>query len=189
MRRALPPALLAAGVPALVWAAGIVPGFAGHMIRHMGLVAVIAPLAVLSLPVLARLPVPPLAAALAEFAVVWVWHLPALHLAARISPGWFWAEQAAFLGAGLLVWATALRPGQDLAGAGAMLLTSMHMTLLGALLILAGRPLYAAICYGADPLADQRMGGMLMLAIGTPVYLAAGLWLVARRLGAEGETA
>jgi putative membrane protein len=62
-----------------------------------------------------------------------------------------------------------------------MLLTSMHMTLLGALLILAARPLYpSAICGGP---ADQQLGGMIMLGLGTPIYLLAGLILTARALG------
>jgi putative membrane protein len=67
-----------------------------------------------------------------------------------------------------------------------MLLTSMHMTLLGALLILAQRPLYpSAVCGGP---ADQQLGGMIMLGIGTPIYLVAGVVLTARAL-AQAERA
>jgi putative membrane protein len=80
-----------------------------------------------------------------------------------------------------------LHPGRQLAGAGGMLLTSMHMTLLGALLILAARPLYpSAICGGP---ADQQLGGMIMLGLGTPIYLLAGLVLTARALGQAERTA
>ncbi|WP_102109152.1 cytochrome c oxidase assembly protein [Oceaniglobus roseus] len=150
--------------------------FPAHMVRHMGLVAVAAPLLVLGFPRLApAFAVSPLAAAVIEFAVVWGFHLPALHEAAALSTFWYVAEQGLFLLAGLLVWAGCLGAG-GLAGAGGLLLTSMHMTLLGALLTLAPRPLYAATCLGS--LAEQQLGGMLMLAIGTPVYLVAGLWLV-----------
>ena len=72
--------------------------------------------------------------------------------------------------------------GLPLAGAGGLLLTSMHMTLLGALLVLAPRDIYADICGTAPDLSGQQIGGMLMLAIGTPVYLIAGLWLTGQAL-------
>ncbi|RZL30251.1 MAG: hypothetical protein EOP35_24135, partial [Rubrivivax sp.] len=88
--------------------------FAAHMVVHMGIVAVAAPLLVLGLSRLwpaALKGVPPklaLAASFAEFALVWGWHAPALHNAARVSAPLFLAEQASFLGAGLFVWMTAL---------------------------------------------------------------------------------
>ena len=174
------------GLLALVWTfppEGALPTFAAHMLRHMVLVAVAAPLIVLGLPQLAdRVAVPPLGAALAEFVVIWGWHLPAAHAAGRLSPAGFAAEQASFLLVGLLVWAGCLRADRPLAGAGGLLLTSMHMTLLGALLILAPRDLYAGICGTAPDLSGQQVGGMHMLAIGTPIYLVAGLGLTGTAL-------
>ncbi|WP_375176023.1 cytochrome c oxidase assembly protein [Pseudooceanicola sp.] len=165
----------------LIWTlplGALLPDFAVHMLRHMTLVAVAAPLIVLGLPRLsARLSIPPLAAALAEFVVVWAWHLPAAHALGRLRAVGFVAEQASFLIVGLLVWISCLRPDQPLAGAGGLLLTSMHMTLLGALLVLAPYDIYAEICGTAPNLTGQQIGGMLMLAIGTPVYLIAGLAL------------
>ncbi|APE45615.1 cytochrome-c oxidase (plasmid) [Sulfitobacter alexandrii] len=156
----------------------MLPVFAAHMLRHMVLVAVAAPFLILGLPRLAgRLAVPPMAAAVAEFVVVWGWHLPAAHALGRLGAFGFVAEQVSFLVVGLLVWAGCLRADQPLAGAGGLLLTSMHMTLLGALLVLAPRDIYAEICGTAPDLSGQQVGGMLMLAIGTPVYLVAGLWL------------
>ncbi|EAQ01136.1 hypothetical protein OB2597_14299 [Pseudooceanicola batsensis HTCC2597] len=174
------------GCLALIWLAPLdvaLPGFALHMLRHMTLVAVAAPLIVLGLPAIARrLAIPPLGAALAEFVVVWAWHLPAAHALGRLQSWGFAAEQASFLAVGLLVWAGCLREDQPLAGAGGLLLTSMHMTLLGALLVLAPRDIYAEICGTAPDLTGQQIGGMLMLAIGTPVYLVAGLRLTAHAL-------
>ena len=157
--------------------------FPAHMLRHMGLVAVAAPLLALGFPQeLRALAVSPLAAAVVEFVVVWAWHLPASHAAARLSGAAFVIEQAMFLAAGLLVWAGAFGARQPLAGAGGLLLTSMHMTLLGAILVLAPRDLYAELCGAAPNLTGQQLGGLLMLGIGTPVYLAGGLWLVRRAL-------
>ncbi|MBW3097063.1 cytochrome c oxidase assembly protein [Pseudohoeflea coraliihabitans] len=195
--------LLAVAIAAGVWLSplrsfGLEP-FTIHMIRHMALIAIVAPLAA---PAAVRLAERAglagsdrdawpggllLAATVLEFLVVWGWHLPALHEWAAVSVSGFVLEQISFLLAGLLLWVSVLRAENGLAAAGGLLLTSMHMTLLGALLILAGRPLYAAICFGAAPLADQQMGGMLMLAIGTPIYLAAGVLLVRRELETSEE--
>lgn len=175
---------------AAIWLApleSMMPVFAAHMLRHMVLVAIAAPLIVLGLPQLTdRLAIPPLAAAAVEFIVVWGWHLPAAHGLGRTVPIGFVAEQASFLAVGLLVWAGCLRRDRPLAGAGGLLLTSMHMTLLGALLVLAPRDLYAAICGTAPDIDGQRIGGMLMLAIGTPVYLLAGLALTGLGLRERG---
>lgn len=161
--------------------------FTIHMVRHMMLVAVAAPLFVLAAGRrLAAFSPGVLVAAVLEFLVVWGWHVPALHEAAAVSTGIFVLEQASFLLIGLLLWGSVLRAPNGLAAAGGLLITSMHMTLLGALLVLATRPLYAAVCFGAEPMADQQMGGMLMLAIGTPIYLIAGV-LVLRSELAEPE--
>ena len=168
------------------WEAWVGP-FGAHMVRHMGLVALAAPLLVLGIPRLGALfAISPLAAALLEFVVVWGFHLPALREGAAFSTPAYLLEQALFLSVGLCVWAGCLRTG-GLAGAGGLLLTSMHMTLLGALLTLAPRVLYAPGCVGS--LAEQQLGGMLMLAIGTPVYLIAGLWLTGRALTLKDQPA
>ncbi|MFG6661293.1 cytochrome c oxidase assembly protein [Sulfitobacter sp. 915] len=163
--------------------------FPHHMLRHMGLVAVVAPLLVLGFPTAtAPFALSPLLGAVVEFAVVWGWHLPALH--GWADGGWLGLilEQSSFALAGLLVWAGCLR-GDALAGAGGLLLTSMHMTLLGALIILAPRDLYAEICGRAADLSAQQLGGLLMLGIGTPVYLIAGLGLVAQALNRQEDMA
>lgn len=164
--------------------------FTAHMLRHMSVVAIGTLLLTLGFPALAsRIAVSPLIATACEFIVVWGWHLPWMHDAARFSGGMFVAEQASFLVAGLLVWASVLRPGQELAGAGGLLLTSMHMTLLGALITLSPQVLYTLNCSAGEALRDQQVGGMAMLAIGTPVYLVAGLALVGARLRESGEAA
>lgn len=161
-----------------------------HMLRHMGLVAIVTPLLVLGFPrVAAPFAVSPLVGVVVEFLVVWGWHLPGLHGMADQGGLALVAEQGSFLIAGLLVWAGALRGATPLAGAGGLLLTSMHMTLLGALIILAPRDLYAEICGRAPDLDAQQLGGLLMLGIGTPVYLVAGLLLTGQALNIREETA
>lgn len=83
------PLVLGLGLLAALWM-GPLPerargSFAAHMVMHMGIVAVAAPLLVIGLLRLAPgafRGVPPqlaLAASFAEFVVVWGWHAPALH--------------------------------------------------------------------------------------------------------------
>lgn len=169
--------LLGAGLALALWTlplAAWLGAFEAHMLRHAALVAV-AP--ALIAPLLPARGAPPLAlAAVLEFAAAWGWHLPGPHLAATLSPLWRAVEQGSFLLAGLLVWwgALAARP---LAGAGALLLTSIHMTMLGAAITLAPRALYP-YC----DLASQQSGGVLMLAVATPAYLLGGLALARRSL-------
>jgi putative membrane protein len=188
-------------VLAAVWL-GPLPRIAGsafwaHMTMHMAVVAVAAPLVAIGLaggrwdPV-RRIPFafPPIPVSLVELAIVWVWHAPLLHHAARHSRIGLVLEQSTFLASGLLVWLSVLggdahhRIARRATGVVALLLTSMHMTLLGALLALAGRPLYEhhASHSWLTPLQDQHLGGAIMLVVGGAVYLAGGLWLTARLL-------
>lgn len=163
--------------------------FSAHMTLHMGVVALAAPLLALGLaggrldPV-RRVPglFPPIPLSVVELAVVWAWHAPALHHAARHRADALLVEQGTFLLAGLLVWLSAFggapeqREGRAAAGVVALLLTSMHMTLLGALLALGPRPLYTHEA-GPTPLGDQHLGGAIMLIVGGIAYLLGGLWL------------
>jgi putative membrane protein len=169
--------------------------FSAHMAMHMAVVAVAAPLIALGLaggrfdPVV-RAPAlfPPVPWSIAELVIVWIWHTPALHHVARHSALGFVIEQASFLAGGLVVWLSAFGGGPWLhaertgAGVLALLLTSMHMTLLGALLALAPRPLFGhAIAHGGiTPLDDQHLGGAIMLVVGGIAYLLGGLWLSVR---------
>jgi putative membrane protein len=166
--------------------------FFAHMTMHMGVVALAAP--VLALGAAGRRLDPvrkapklfaPVPASILELVVVWAWHAPALHHAARHSAAWLVVEQGMFLLSGLFVWLSAF--GGDsargrsrrAAGVVGLLLTSMHMTLLGALLALSPRPLYthAGGFAGLAPLEDQHLGGAIMLIAGGVSYLAGGLWL------------
>ena len=168
--------------------------FFAHMAMHMGVVAVAAPCLAFAIAGSALDPVrkwpalfPPIPISLVELVVVWAWHAPALHHAARHGVAGLVLEQGSFLIAGLLVWLSAFGGDplrrRDRAGAGvaALLLTSMHMTLLGALLALTPRPLYAHAGHfpSLTPLEDQHLGGAIMLIIGGISYLAGGLWLTA----------
>ena len=189
---------------ALVWG-GPLPHLAGHsftshMIMHMGVVALAAPLIALGAAGSRLDPAPrhpmlfaALPASLLEFAVVWGWHAPALHEFARAGTPGLVLEQGSFLAVGLVLWLSCLgvgpSRGRGAAGIFGLLFTSMHMTLLGALLALAPRPLYGHAmhgghAFGMSAIEDQNMGGVVMLAVGGAVYLLGGLVLMARLLNA-----
>jgi putative membrane protein len=167
--------------------------FTTHMLAHMGVIAIAAPLIAIGMPERWR-PGPsmpaalPVLASVMELLAVWAWHAPAMRAASESSVSALAAEQATFLIAGIALWWTSFAaPGnraQAAAGAGALLLTSIHMTLLGALLALSPRPLYGvgeATCFGIvlSGGQDQQIGGVVMLLVGAAVYLAGGLYLVA----------
>jgi putative membrane protein len=184
---------------ALIWLGPLLSAwrlsFASHMLAHMGVVAIAAPLIGIGLaPYVSprlRLPALPLIASLLELIVVWGWHAPWLRALAERSLLVTSLEQASFLGAGLLLWTSCLgaaeRSESRAAGIGGLLLTSVHMTLLGTLLALSPRPLYGegqVTCFGLvlDAQRDQEIGGVIMLLIGGAVYLAGGLSLLWRLL-------
>jgi putative membrane protein len=190
---------------ALVWlgplALSAETGFVGHMTVHVAVVAIAAPLLAVGLAgsrldptQRAPLLFAPMIATALEFVVVWGWHAPLLHGAARASVVVLIAEQLSFLAVGLLVWLAAFGRGRGAASAVwapgilGLFLTSMHMTLLGALLALGPRPLYAhahgAGIGGLSPLDDQHLGGAVMLAVGGASYMIGGLVLMARLLHA-----
>jgi putative membrane protein len=175
--------------------------FAAHMTMHIAVVAVAAPLIALAVSGTAVDPVcrvphlfAPIAASLIELVIVWAWHVPALHHAARYQAWVLVVEQASFVGAGVLLWIAAIGGTREQrrlrAGGGvlALLFTSMHMTLLGALFALANRPLFQHAAESAPPLAslaDQHLGGAIMLFVGGASYLAGGLWLTAVMLRSQ----
>jgi len=171
--------------------------FAAHMTMHMSVVAVAAPLLAVSIAgsaydLVRKAPTwfAPIPVSLVELMVVWGWHAPALHHWARYSCAGLAAEQSMFLLSGLLVWLAAFggAPQQRNPRAAisviALLLTSMHMTVLGALLTLPQRPLYVHSVddFGLTPLQDQQLGGAIMLVVGRVSYLLGGLWLTAELL-------
>ncbi len=193
-----PRLLLISGAAVLLFAwAGplpaLVPGsFAAHMWLHMSVVGIGVPLVAIGLApwlehrALGSALVLPIVVSVLDFIVVWGWHTPYLHHASRTEPLLLALEQASFAGIAMLVWLVAFT-GPPLAGALTLFFTSMHMTLLGALVGLAPRPIYDGHDHGngwlgLSAIEDQQLGGVVMLAIGGIVYLGGGLILAARLL-------
>jgi putative membrane protein len=198
------PAALLAGFAVLAagWAmaAATHAGMTGHMAAHMAAVAVAAPLIAYAIAgaridPASRWPriVTPLPMSVVELLVVWGWHLPAARDLAASSDAGLVLEQAMFFAAGLLLWSACLgtrdsdSSARRAAGIVALLLTTMHMTLLGALIALAPRTLYGTVGCSLlgltlPPLHDQQIGGVVMLLVGAGSYLLGALALLFRLL-------
>lgn len=181
----------------------VTSSFAAHMTLHMTVVGIGIPLLAAGVgPWVAargwlRSQVAlAIAVSVIDLVVVWGWHAPTLHHASRTQPWALAVEQLSFALVSLLVWLAALastsetRRSAALAGAMALFFTSMHMTLLGALIGLAPRPIYGGhhAATGLPALADQQLGGVIMLGIGGVIYLAGGLVLMARVLQRQATT-
>jgi putative membrane protein len=178
-------------------------GITAHMAAHMAAVAIAAPLMAFGLAgtradPASRWPlvVAPLPMSLIELLVVWGWHLPAARAIAAGSVAGLALEQVMFLAAGLLLWSACLgtrdagNSARRAAGIIALLLTTMHMTLLGTLITLAPRTLFGTAgfsCLGItlSPIVDQQLGGVIMLLVGAGSYLFGGLALLFRLLRDE----
>jgi putative membrane protein len=169
------------------------------MLAHMGVVAGAAPLIAIGVSgtrfdfTQGRGWLTPLTGSVIELFAVWIWHVPAMRALSQSSPLVAAAEQAVFLCAGLALWLSCLggaasgREERRLAGTFGLIFTSMHMTLLGALLSLSPRPLYGegnVTCLGItlSAHADQQTGGVVMLLVGAVVYLLGGVALLAQTL-------
>jgi putative membrane protein len=119
------------------------------------------------------------AVGLAAFTLVLVvWHLPAVYTAALDAEPVHVAEHLSFLGAAWLLWAPLAAPGRAaLDGGRAVLyvfLGGFPMLPVGAVLVMATRPLYPAQTgTGPGAVAAQQLAGVLMWV--PPTFLTVGL--------------
>jgi cytochrome c oxidase assembly factor CtaG len=181
-----------------------------HMIEHELLMVVAAPLLVASRPaavLLWSLPLGwrtglgvgfiglafrrlwdvvtrPLVAWSLHTAALWLWHLPPLFDAAIESEFVHALQHTTFLAAAIAYWSSLLRARHGLASRGAavfsLFATSMQCGVLGALLALANRPLYAAYTRAPalDPVIDQHLAGLVMWVPVSIVYGVAAIPLL-----------
>jgi len=172
--------------------------FTAHMVLHLAVVAVAGPLIAFGLlqahakrrrlraPLLAGV-----AVSFVEMGVVWGWHAPGLHQAAALHGGVFVAQQGSFLLTAIALWLVSFADRSATAsgvGLFAMLLTFMHMTMLGTGLAMSPELIYPpGVCQGGlSPLEDQRLGGVLMASVGATPYLVGGIVLAARLISRGG---
>jgi len=180
--------------------------FAAHMVQHLLLMLVVAPLIVLGAPLLTMLwalPEPhrfgvgmvgklgrrvPLAVAFVLHSLaLWLWHIPRLYDSALSHQAVHLTEHLSFLATAALFWWTVLHSGRINVGAGVLFVfgLALESTILGALLTFSRAPWYAShssttSAWGLSPLEDQQLAGLIMWIPGGLVYLAIALALFSR---------
>lgn len=158
--------------------------FSARIAQHMILVLVAAPLIALALPqaqsgfARARL----WSACAVFFLALWFWHMPRPYDATFESTALYWTMHITLSGSALVLWREILQGSgaftADVLAAGGM--TSIQMGLLGAVLTMAGRPLFfphlaTTQAWGFTPLEDQQLGGVFMWVPGIALFLWAAL--------------
>ena len=164
---------------------------AAHMVQHMLMMVIIAPLWVLSRPfpqwfhgglnrksgwhLITRVSQYPLTMAYLHAAAIWFWHLPVPYMLAVEHPWWHWLEHLCFLLTGVGFWWAVLLGGKRSRPYAllAVLFTLMHTGFLGALLTFADSVLYDE----ARGLEDQQLAGLIMWVVGGVPYLTAAAWV------------
>ena len=157
--------------------------FSARVLHHVLLIAAVAPLLALAVP-LRRMPSPPLAALVGlHTIIVWIWHMPAPYAWGLASVPAYWLMQASLLVGAWFLWrAIFVSTAQPGAALFALVATIGQMGLLAALIVFAPRPLYAVhfastAAWGMNPLSDQQLAGLLMWVPASLPYLGVGHWL------------
>ncbi|MGD8404882.1 MAG: cytochrome c oxidase assembly protein [Anaerolineales bacterium] len=161
--------------------------FSAHMVQHLLLMFVTAPLWLLGTPgwlvdgiiperldKLVKRLASPLSAFVAFVGVLWFWHVPAIYELAQESEAIHIFEHLSFIGAALIGWCPVAgaetsrlpKPAPPVRMLYLFLLT-VPCTALAAILTFAGTPMYpfyvtAPHIFGLDALQDQHLGGLLM---------------------------
>ncbi len=185
--------------------------FSVHMVQHLLLIVVAAPLIIAGRPgpqLLAAIPLSrrrtllrrtaaaspllrsftlPVVGWPLHVGVVWFWHLPGPYEAAVGNPVIHASEHALFLLTALVFWAPVLGARRMNGGAALLYLfaATVQGTALGALIAFAPGSWYTVHLEGrsAGVLADQQLAGLLMWMPGGMVYAGVALTLFAVWLG------
>jgi putative membrane protein len=107
-----------------------------------------------------------LAATLLFAGVFWIWHTPAAYDETLRNNLVYWLMHVSTIGAALVLWLVVYK-SSGLVAFLVVSATGLQMSLLGAVLTFAGRPLYSVhasttSAWGLTWLQDQQVGGLLM---------------------------
>ena len=183
--------------------------FTIHMIEHEFVMAVSAPLIVLSRPIgvlLWGLPgrarqvagllmrarlmrrlwdklTGATSATLVHGVAIWAWHVPVLFDAAVTNTALHRLQHLSFFATAILFWWALVWRSDYGSAAWHLFFTMVHTSILGALIALAPRILYAqtqtAMAWGLTPLEDQQLAGIIMWVPGGTIYAAAAVTMLA----------
>ncbi len=169
--------------------------FAARVGQHMIMILIGAPMIAAALPQArdSRWLWP---ATAAFTAFLWTWHMPSPYDATLHSDAIYWAMHTTLFFSAVALWRELLPLGErPMALVAAGTAASMQMAFLGAVLTLAGHPLFVwhfatTAAWGFTPLADQQLGGTLMWVPGGALFLWLALRTTAHLLrGREGLAA
>lgn len=182
--------------------------FSARVGQHMIIAMIAAPLMVLGSPVprfAALLPsrwanqltrafevlANKVTAALLFATFLWMWHTPFFYGATFRSDLVYLTMHLTMFGSAFLLWHGLLVRGLDqpLLAFGTGFATTLQMSLLGALLTFATRPLFTehlltSAWWGFTPVEDQQLGGLIMWVPGCTVLILAGIVLFGQLLRA-----
>lgn len=195
-------AVLATGASVLVFSDE--GPLATHMAVHIAVMNVLAPISAaafwLARPLDGRpriLPALLWPATIAQMALLWASHVPAVQTAAAASLAMQCVLHGLLLAAAIAFWTLVLHPASAAwQPVLALLITAKLACLLGSLLIFAPRLLYAAAAAphaansihhhatGLSTLADQQLAGLFMVAACPLSYVLAGVILAAHTITA-----
>jgi putative membrane protein len=184
--------------------------FTFHMIEHEIVMAISAPLLVISQPIGTLLWSMPRrgrvavgrflrrravtaswrgvssggTATLLHGVAIWAWHAPLLFDAAVVDVTMHRLQHLSFLLTAILFWWSVLRSSESGVAAWHLFITMLHTSVLGALMALSPRVLYAAqtataLEWGLTPLEDQQLAGLIMWVPAGTIYGGAALALTA----------
>lgn len=183
--------------------------FTIHMIEHEFVMAVSAPLIVLSRPIgvlLWGLPgrarqvaglvmrarvmrrlwdklTGATSATLVHGVAIWAWHVPVLFDAAVTNTALHRLQHLSFFATAILFWWALVWRSNYGSAAWHLFFTMVHTSILGALIALAPRILYAqtqtAMAWGLTPLEDQQLAGVIMWVPGGTIYAAVAVTMLA----------
>jgi putative membrane protein len=161
--------------------------FSARISQHMILLLIAAPLIASGLPRRenAHSARGMRCAAIAFFIALWFWHMPNPYDATFTSSTFYWLMHVSLFGSGLWLWRELLHHAPEHTAEALLtgMLSSMQMGLLGAVLTLAGHPMFephflTASLWHLTPLQDQQLGGVVMWVPGILLFL----WVAIRSL-------
>jgi cytochrome c oxidase assembly factor CtaG len=183
-------AMMIAVLPPLSAVAGEL--FAAHMMQHLMLIAVAAPL--LAASRIHPISLPPVWAWLTFVATFLFWHWPMAFQWAARSAGGEVLELSSILITAFLFWSAAFATDKLSYGARALFVMTgaVATDLPGVIMVFAPRAICTmpgenAIVWGITPLQDQQLAGMLMWVPANLIFFAIATYLFARWMAAPDQ--
>lgn len=126
-------------------------------------------------------------------AALWFWHMPGPYQWTFRSEAAYWTMHVTLIAASVLLWHSLLDSGSPSASLLASGVTTLQMTVLGAVYTFAARPLLTVYLgttdvWGLTTIEDQQFGGLLMWIPPGLALTAIAVWTMAAMLSPQERT-